>query len=246
MPGPKGGGALVGIDSVRKRITKGMEMSLKLKVLGLSLIATVALSAVAVMNASANGEGHLVTTGATGATVEGHVSTPPAAHNLHFRMHGFNGEIGCHKQTHVATIAGETAESLTVTPTYSECGTTPNTDVTVTVNGCTYTFTVAKGSIDATEQTAHLFCPAGKAIEVHHPNCTVTIHPQTTTTGLTYTQKTNAATLKHEITMDVNVEFNITRHGACQLFGTNGKGTLVGSVTVTAKKAGAQVHLTRT
>jgi hypothetical protein len=222
-------------------------MSLKLKALGLSLIAVMAVSAVAVMNASANGEGHFVSTGNTHTLIEGHVGQAGSAHTLHLTMHGFSGEIGCTTQTHTATTTTETVSSITVTPTYTGCTTTSNGEkVEVTVNGCTYTFTVAKSTVDTTEQTAHLLCPAGQRIEVHHPNCTVTINPQTTTTGLTYTTKLSA-TNKHEITMDVNIQFDIERHGVCGIFGTSGKGTLKGSVTVTGKNTNnEQVHVTAT
>jgi hypothetical protein len=117
----------------------------------------------------------------------------------------------------------------------------------VTINSCTYIFTVAAGTVESTEQTAHLVCPAGQKIEIHHPNCTVEIHPQTVTTGLTYTTKTTATGI-HEITSDVNVAFSMTRHGLCQFVApTTGTGTIKGSVTVKAfNTGGQQIPLTAT
>jgi hypothetical protein len=221
-------------------------MSLKLKALGLSVIAAMAVSAVAVMNASANGEGHFVSevnsTHITG--FEG----PGTAHRLHLTNHGLSGEVGCNTVSYTATANANTVNSLTVAPSYAGCITTgTNTNVPVHVNGCTYTFTVAKGTTNNTEQTVHLICPAGKAIQVTHPACTVTIHPQTVNTGVTYTHITENG--KNAVTLDSKAQFATTRHGACQLIApTNGQGTLNGSATVRGFTApgGAQVSITAT
>lgn len=220
-------------------------MSLKLKALGLSLLAATAFGAVAVMSASATEGGHFVTTGNTHTTIEAHVD---AKTPLHLKIHGLNGEVGCATQTHHGTNTTETFTSVTITPTYAGCTTTgTETSVPVDVNGCTYTFTVAAGTTDTTEQTAHLLCPAGQSIKVTHPNCTVTVHPQTVNGGITYTTETNVLNI-HDIKMHVNVQFSLTKHGLCQFVSpTTGTGTLVGTPTVTAKNtAGDQVHLTAT
>ena len=228
-------------------------MSLKLKALGLSLVAAMAVSAVAVMSASAKDGGHFVTTGNTHTTIEAHVDSKTP---LHLKIHGLSGEVGCATQTHHGTNVTETFTSITITPTYTGCTTTgTETSVPVDVNGCTYTFTV-NGPIttpenppgsNTVEHTAHLVCPAGAAIKVTHPNCTVTVHPQTVNGGITYTTETNAQNI-HDIKMHVNVQFTVTKHGLCQFVSpTNGNGTLIGTPTVTAKNtAGDQVHLTAT
>jgi hypothetical protein len=46
-------------------------MTLKLKTLGLGILAALCVSVVGTMNASANSEGHFVTTGASHTVVEG-------------------------------------------------------------------------------------------------------------------------------------------------------------------------------
>ena len=225
-------------------------MSIKLKALGLSLLAAMAVSAVAVMNASANGSGHFETT--KGAVIHGHVTHPTGGpHNLHLVNHGLEGEIGCDVQSYTATASASTITSITIRPKYETCYTTEadhadhSPNVPVHVNECDYTFTVAQGTTDNTEQTAHLVCPPGKKIEVTHPNCTVSVHPQTINTGLTYTTK--GISNSHEITMHVNIQFTTTRHGLCQFIApTNGQGTLRGSATVTATVNNVQVPLTAT
>ena len=233
-------------------------MSLKLKALGLGLLAAMAVSAIAVVNASATAGGHFVSTGNTHAHILGFAG-PGSPHNLHLVNHGLAGEIGCKTQSYTATTTTETTTSITVTPSYAECETTVNGPaVTVTMNGCTYTFTVAPittpenhsnppTSTNQVEQTAHLLCPPEKTIEIHHPNCTIEVHAQTINGGLTYTTVTTAQGI-HEVTMDVNVVFVQTRHGLCQFIApTTGNGTLKGSVTVKGfNTEGKQIPVTAT
>ncbi|HEX8689154.1 MAG TPA: hypothetical protein VF729_02805 [Solirubrobacterales bacterium] len=218
-------------------------MSLKLKALGLGLLAAMAFSAVAVMNASANGSGHFVSE----AAHTNIVGSEGGTHNLHLTNHGLSGEVGCAQDTYTATAEGATVNDLLVTATYGGCTTTgTSTTVPVDMNGCKYRFTVAGGTTSSTEQTVHLECPAGQSIKVTHPNCTVTVHPQTVNTGVTYTHVTENG--KNAVTLDSNVQFNTTRHGLCQFIApTNGTGTLVGSATVQGfNTEGTQVSVTAT
>jgi hypothetical protein len=223
-------------------------MSLKLKALGLGLLAALSVSAVAVMNAGANGEGHFVTTGNTHTHI---TATEGTLHKIHLVSHGLEGEIGCDESLITTTTTAETSADLSGTATYNKCyttnGGTPG-EVTVTMNGCTYTFTVAKGTVNTTEQTAHLICPHEglKRVEVHHPNCTITIPPQTVNTGITYT--TVLENNIHAITAHVNVQFTTEYHGGlCVFLGTNHTGTLKGTATVRAfNTVGGQVPITAT
>jgi hypothetical protein len=235
-----------------------MEMSLKLKALGLSLVAAMAVSAFAVMSASANEKGHFVSDVAH--TVLKGTEGPGGAHRLHLTNHKGEGPLGCDEASYTATTTTATVTSLTVSPSYAKCyttpgapGWTPENDIPVTVNGCTYTFTVAEKTVNTTEQTVHLLCPAGKKIEVHHPNCTVDIHPQTIVPEankptVTYTDIENPITKKREITLDANVTFSITRHGLCQfVLPTNDFGKLIGSATFSGfDTENKQVNITAT
>ncbi|HXR29681.1 MAG TPA: hypothetical protein VN752_00900, partial [Solirubrobacterales bacterium] len=118
-------------------------MSLKLKALGLSVIAAMAVSAVAVMNASANTAGHFVSEINNLTHVKGEEG-PGTAHRIHFVSHGLTGEIGCDNVSYTAVFTN-TTNSLTVTPNYSSCYTTGTNEAKWDVheNGCTYTFRVA-------------------------------------------------------------------------------------------------------
>lgn len=219
-------------------------MSLKLKALGLGLLAAVAL-ALAVANASATGEGHFVTD-LTHVDIKGiNSETDP----IHFLVHGVGGEVGCatdHRATMIS--ASKTASELIVTPTYTNCYTTGTETVfPIDVNACTYKLTVAKGTTGSTEQTAHVECPAGSAIEITHPNCKFRIPPQTINTGLTYTTGSEG---KHFITLDVNAQVSPTLHGLCQFISpTNGTGTIKGTMRIRAFEPGKplnDVNLTAT
>lgn len=220
-------------------------MSLKLKALGLSLLAALAVSAVAVVNAAANGEGHFESD-VDHTIIKG---SEAGTHTVHLIDKAVAGEIGCDIDNYSATTTTKTVTSITVTASYADCYTTkeePNKDeIDVTMNGCTYTFTVAKNSGNLTEQTVHLLCP-GTKVEVHHPACTITIPQQTVNTGITYTRVTENG--KHAITMHVDAEFAIERHGLCRfVLPKNGVGTLFGSVTVQGfNTTNEPVHITHT
>ncbi len=224
-------------------------MSRTLKASALGFLAMIAVGAIAVINASATPGGHFVSEQAHTDIVglEG-----PGDHRIHLEdLALLTKQIGCNNVSYLGTISAATVESVTITPSYTACYTTgagtPG-DVTVTTNGCTYTFKVAAKTIDTTNQTAHLICPTGKKIEIHHPACTYDIHPQTISKELTYKTATDAATGKHEITVGLVIDLEATRHGMCQLsLPTNGHVVLDGSATVRgAQTAGGQISITAT
>jgi hypothetical protein len=217
-------------------------MNLKLKVLSLTVLIATAVWAVNAMDASSKGGGHLVSE--FSRTV---VGSEGGSHKLHFKSHGLEGEIGCAEAAYTSTLQAATTSSVLITPFHEGCTTTGSGKaVPVDTNECNYRFTIAESTTDNTEQTAHLECPAGKSIQITDETCTISIHPQTLNTGLTYTSATNPTTGVDEITVDVKVQFTATHHGLCQFVtATNGTGTLTGSVTAQAIM-GNQISLTAT
>jgi hypothetical protein len=205
-------------------------MSFKLKALGLGLLAMVAMSAVAVMNASATVQGHFVSDSET-TTILGSETT---THKLEFTAHPLSGGIVCDEASYHGHITGKTVTSVTVKPTYAKCHTTGGAagSVVVDVNGCTYTFTVTGGDPATTHSKVDLICPAGAAIVITHGNnCTITVAPQSNIGSVTYT--TDIVNTKHAITLHSNALFATQFHaGACTLLGTSQTGTLKGSATV--------------
>lgn len=242
-------------------------MSTKLKAVGTGLLALMAMSAFAVMNATAEMGGHFVSE-AEHTVVKGKESG--ANHRFHFRGHGIEGEIGCATASYEGTAqsATKTVTEIKVTPKYETCGTTPNHNVTVDVTGCAYTFTVGKqepphGSVDlectlggdTSEPTGH--------IVITHPNCTITITgskhtgENQTLTGFSY-HTIIGDNGKHAITLggttvngqptQAQIQFK-TRYegGICVFTGTNHTGTLIGSATVEGfNKLGGGVGITAT
>ncbi len=209
-------------------------MNAKLKAVGVGVLAALIVSALAVMSASANEKGHFVSTGTSHVEIVG-VEAPKTAHTHHFKDLAAPGPIGCDKVSYTGKTAAETVISINVAPSYTNCYTTeePEVKVPISVNGCTYTFTVAQNTTDNTEQTAHLLCPVGKALEIHHPDCTITILPQTINTGITYVTQFEDG--KHTLTLKTNINLSITRHGLCRIFlPLHGTGNLAGAATVKA------------
>ncbi|HEX8689062.1 MAG TPA: hypothetical protein VF729_02340 [Solirubrobacterales bacterium] len=212
-------------------------MTRKLKALGLGLLATMAVSAIAV-NASAEVTGHFVVDG-THAIVTG---TEGGTHNTKFSVDG-GTPIECLEDSYSGVIGAQTVAGFTVTPTHKTCRTEGSAthNVTVTTNGCTYTF-------KATEKThaTFWFLCGDKFIEIHHPNCTIKI-PDQIVSGVSYT--TVVENGKHALTTDFTIE-NIAifyEAGICTFLGTNHNGSLKGSITLRATDtAGNPVNLTVT
>ncbi|HEX8689355.1 MAG TPA: hypothetical protein VF729_03840 [Solirubrobacterales bacterium] len=221
-------------------------MSVKLRILGLGLLAVMATGAVAVMNATADTGGHF-SSSVTHTSIVGTESGEK--HQLHFKEEGAaeGSRIGCINDSYTGTVDAAKVESITITPSWSTC-TTTNPDSTqhfeVTENGCQFTFTIGD---TGTHHTADLVCPPEKAIEIHHPNCTITVPPQTVT-GVVYTADT-AADGKKTITLDSTVK-DITSHyhgGICIFLGTKHESEMNGSVTVEGfDTEGKRVDITAT
>jgi len=223
-------------------------MSLKLKVLGLGLLAVVATSAFAVMNAGAATGGHFVHEGPENhVTITGTENTG-TPHVLHFKEEGAaaSSAISCHQTSYHGVVNAKTVTSVTITPSWSNCTTTDgsNTSFEIDENGCTFTF--KSGKTGETHHTAELVCAAGKAVEITHPNCTITVPPQLLK-AVTYT--TILKNEKHALTMNVTAK-GITSHfhaGICIFLGTTHKSELTGSVTVSAETTlGVPVGITET
>jgi hypothetical protein len=198
-------------------------MILKIKVLGLGALVGLAASAVATVNASATSTGHFYSHSSTVTEVEG---TELGTHFLELTLHGFEGAIFCEAASYLGFM-GTTATSIDVfDPEHKTCRTTGQGHGTtkVHVNDCGYTLT--PGHVG----TVHIDCEPGRAIEITHPNCTITIVPQTVS-GITYTPAEESG--KRYITLDASaVQFAGQFHaGICVFTGTNHTGTLHGSVT---------------
>lgn len=219
-------------------------MKLKRKFLGLGLLACSAAVAFAVVTASANQEGHFFTTGSKKANV---LSTEKGAHTLEWTVDGLAGVgIICNDATWDMQTMNEKETELAFDPVFKDCHTTgqPAPFFEIKRNNCLIVLYVAKGTTDATEQTAKLDCGSGK-LEILHPSCTITIPGQSISTGITYTKATFGG--KSTITADFNVKLNMETDGPTCAKGQK-TGKLAGSIRFEAFDAqtNAQVDLTAT
>ncbi len=228
-------------------------MSLKLKILGLGLLAIMATSAFAVTNASGTANGHFYhhAVGEKAAiTAEDGLTT---AHKLEFTRltpgsHATTGNpISCEKSQYTGEVSTRTNTVIQVYPVYTRCKTvaegTVYDEVKVTPNGCSYTFS-AQGNRQ--HGTVEVDCPVGKAIEIHHPNCTTTVPAQTTaatmTEGISYTNLADGTITAH---VTVNTIWGQFHGGICIFLGTEQKFEMKGTVTVKGfeyKEGEAQKH----
>jgi hypothetical protein len=213
----------------------------KFRMLSLGLLAVLATSAFAVMQAGAATGGHFI---APAHSIIKSKETLGTNHRLEFVSHGLEGGIVCDVVSYTDyTSAKETETEVTVTPSYSTCHTTNGEhNVTVTTNGCHYKFTVGAGG----SGTADLICPTGKAIVIKHPACEITIPPQNNIGGISYV--TTVENGVHALTLDSKAQFSTQYHGGICIFtGTNHVGTLNGSATVNGfNTAGTAVSITAT
>ena len=231
-------------------------MSLKLKVLGLGLLAVMATSAFAVMNASAGVGGHFTHDGAGGHAILVPTESTSSTHRLAFVKQGSTeegSEITCHKAVYTGSVTSATVQSVTIKPDWSNCttGTTGSAaSFEVDENGCTLTF--QSGKAGQTHHTAQVLCPQGAAIVITHENCTITVPAQTVggggnKGGVTYTTTTENG--KHALTMNVTVKEIVSQYhgGICIFLGTTQQSEMNGSVTVSATNtAGEAVNITET
>lgn len=219
-------------------------MSFKLRALGIGLLVSLAVGAVAVINAAATTGGHFV------SDVE-HTIIKGSSNATHFGVlsfHGSEGELVCDESSSEATATSSTVTQLDGSPKLAKCHTKGSANaVTVDLNGCVERVTIAPGNPETTEQTtADYACPPGAAIVITHPNCTVTIPQQTGVGSGTYTRITDNG--KYAITTQGSSEFTAEFHGGiCIFLGTTHKGTSTGSAIVRGYNTlGEQVNITST
>jgi hypothetical protein len=192
-------------------------MSRKFKVIGLALVAVLAISAVSAGAAQAAPK---FTSEGTPTWLTGEQTTKNV-----FTTNG--GKIECTGATFESgEIKGTELTSVTVHPVYTGCKAF-GLAATITTTGCNFVLTAAG--------TATVECESGKVITISIPSasCTLTVGAQGPLSSVTYTNSGGAGKL-----MDIVVNANVAgitytssnSASACGASGTNG--TYVGGVTV--------------
>ncbi len=177
-------------------------MTRSLKILGLALVALLAMGAV-MASAAFAAEQPRLTVESYPAALSGE-QTAGATNEL--ALEG-GRTVKCETVKYTGTYTEAEAKgepwSGTVKPEYINCTATilgNPTVATVTVNECTLTFTASTyvSETEATGKEVHVLCPAGKVIEVHvwqtkekdekkeAPICTYNVAPQTVAGNFTY------------------------------------------------------------
>jgi hypothetical protein len=228
-----------------------------LKALGLMAVAALAMSAMFASAAQANNAG-------TGTYTCG--KTSPLTHTtciIHGEQYGTTAEnffeaggekIHCENKgvTYTSHSANGTSADLTVTPHYKDCTTASNLPATVTMNGCTYTFTrpTTTGGTPKWDATVDLVCPVGVVgVDIHvylfgTPTshsvqvCTITVLPKNNMTGTT--AEAGVKETKDDLTVKANItKIKYEKSGSC---GAESAETAIfkSNITVTAKNAAGE------
>jgi hypothetical protein len=228
-------------------------MSHKLKLLGMGVLAVMAVGAFSVVNASAvtPANSHFTSEATEHHLIVKGSETFPGSHNLSFQrtVGGVaSGEpIKCTHASYHGTLSGlsaTTTQSVGVTPVYKECSTGGVAPHTATVHVPAACGTEAFQFTSGSPGTIHVKC----AITITHPNaCNRIVIPAQTVSGATY--GTVVESNKHAFTVTIDAQ-NITGHfeeGPCIFLGTNQTFHMKGSVTVWAENTvGGRVGITHT
>lgn len=220
-------------------------MALKLKALGLGLIATLAIGGFLAMNAPAETGGHFTSENAH-TELKGEQAT-----TLTFIEPAVGVELSCKNAAFFGTVSTTTVTEFTLIPVYSECSSPFFGGAIITMHECDYIFTIGKKS--TVDNTFHLTCPNGKQVEIDQTSpfgtCVITLKPQTPIGGgIAYT--TGGSGKTHELLLDVTwSSVHVERHGGfCGTLKTTTSGTeLKGTITFRGfNTAGEQVGITAT
>lgn len=194
-----------------------------IKVLGLGLLAALAVSASAAPAASANPSFHsefagiFLTGGQTGIV----------ANTLTTDL----GEMKCNVARFDGSQGPMTTTTMTLKPTYAECKVGMQNAV-VTLNGCRYTFHLEEQT-EPIEARMGIECPQGEEIEIDTAECTIKIPPQPPLKEVTFTNEGEGTT--RSVVADLNVEeihYEEVGAGCASEEETTENGTYTGLITI--------------
>jgi hypothetical protein len=181
-------------------------MTRKLKMLGMALVAVLALTAVSASAASAGSytASSYPSTGTGESALGNDVFTTEA------------GKVEC--KSHFEGTLKEKSADITITAKYTECKAFGF--LNATVSHCTYTFTEPTGSGDTWSQTVHII---GSPCTIIVSTCEVSVPLQGPLSSVTTTNDTAAG----DVTVKANVskiKYNVTKDGiGCPFAGTGAK-----------------------
>ncbi len=201
-----------------------------IKVLGIAVVAAMALSAVVASAAMAVPQ-------FTASTYPAQVTGESAVGAEKFKTEG--GTVEC-KSHFLSASLGAANSTLTVTPKYTECKAFGFLSATVNPEGCTYVFHATElVSAGVYKHHVNVICPAGQSIKVVASTCKAEIKEQT---GLTSVKTTNSGTSVVVNPEVKSIKYTVTEDGfLCPFGGTGNKtdGEYTGAVTVSRVGGGS-------
>lgn len=226
-------------------------MNLYLKALGLTLLAVLAIGAMAVSTASAETLDHFTSSSAIGKTTLTGEAVGTEAENVFgvkvapsFAIHCKNSGVKFH-----GTMASNSVTEVTVHPTYSECSSNLGA-LTINTTGCNYIlsgttdkFFNTTGVEEGKDATMSIECEAGKAITLMTAGCTISIGSESggkavnqNILGVKYTNELSGGLkdVKVDVTTD-KTHYTTNDAFSCTIAGiptTGTDGFLTGKVTV--------------
>lgn len=193
-----------------------------IKVLGLAVVAAMALTAV-MASASMAAE-------FTASSYPAQVTGSNTKGNEVFTTEG--GKVECNSHFLSESLSASSS-TLTVTPTYTSCEAFGFLSATVSTEGCTYVFhATEKVSEGVYKHHVDVACPSGKSIKVVASTCSAEIKAQTGLTTVKTTNSGGSVVVNPEVS---GIAYTVTNDGfLCPFGGTGNKtdGKYTGEVTV--------------
>jgi hypothetical protein len=214
-----------------------------LKVLGLAMVAVLAMSAMVASAASAHEfKSEAASTQLTGKQVGEHVFTAEG------------NEVKCTTATFNGTQSGTEADEVTIHPEYGK-GLDPEGNpgkcrfsaltATVTTTGCDYKFD--SETSEAGHATTQVVCAEKSNITISLSGCTITIGAQTVDGGVSFDNEGSGTTQQVKVTATATgIDYSASGFG-CSLAGiktgAHSDGTYNGTTTVTGEKPSTVEHV---
>jgi hypothetical protein len=210
-------------------------MGHKLKKLGVSLVAVLALSLVITSISAAaqfTSSSYPTTTKAEGTESYGYATVEGSS-------------IECSSGSASATLSAASSTLTIVEGKASKCSAFGFAEGTVNSEGCAVLVHVTGGSGDTYTGTSDLLCPAGQSVKTVAGSCKTEVKPQTGSVTLELLNNTGGGYVEVKLKTS-NVAYTVTQDGfLCPLNGTGNKtgGTAVQTKTGTVKVAGRTISI---
>ena len=174
----------------------------KFKLLGLAMVALLAMSAFVASAAQAQ------------FTANSYPTTGTATSSLNDDFNTEAGSVEC--SAHFQGTLNEASTTFTVTPTYYNCQAFGFSTATVSMNGCDYVF----HRQSETSSIVTLSCPAGKSVVIATGNCELQIGSQL----IAYTETANSGNRVLSLFHGSLFSYTVTKDGfLCPFSGTGVK-----------------------